>query len=467
MFHLIMSNEFVDWDKEPGDAGTNTFPLGRFLEYTDKQIEKRFQPLDDLKLETLSRLSTIFISEMREEVAGNSVHIYIGEINNLRIVGRDISYSYKIGRAIGQYLIRDRLDFESALDLASFEIHRTHWAIKEGNLSSALMKIGVGGYLVQTPRTADVVTTASEPDATLDVDVLPSVDDTAIPETSSIQGFVDWVMRRDGGPDGEIFYRGHFNREYALTPSLFRTHRNGVPMWRTKEQVIIRELMTSQARQFADDKSMLDHLVRMQHYGLPTRLLDLTSNPLVALYFSCTEPGQKDTDAEIDGEVICMIPKAADVKFFDSDTVSLISCLSLLTYEQQNDLNTRLSVRDFKRSDSGRRLLDFVRREKPHFLNNIDPRDLEKILFVRGRSTHERIASQSGSFLLFGKDTIRPDSGLSFKMERIRIKNKGAILNDLAKLNIKASTVYPGLEKAADDIKKMHRSPVPMDGALF
>ena len=44
-------------------------------------------------------------------------------------------------------------------------------------------------------------------------------------------------------------------------------------------------------RDFSECKSALDYLVQMQHYGLPTRLLDVTTNPLVALYFACQPAG--------------------------------------------------------------------------------------------------------------------------------------------------------------------------------
>ncbi len=62
----------------------------------------------------------------------------------------------------------------------------------------------------------------------------------------------------------------------------------------------------------------------MQHYSLPTRLLDLTANPLMALYFACGE----DTSSAEGGEVLVLrIPKR-QVKYFDSDTVSVIANLS-------------------------------------------------------------------------------------------------------------------------------------------
>ena len=60
----------------------------------------------------------------------------------------------------------------------------------------------------------------------------------------------------------------------------------------------LRMLLASQPQEFSGDLTTLERLVRMQHYSLPTRLLDVTWNPLVALYFSSTE------DQKEDGEVI-------------------------------------------------------------------------------------------------------------------------------------------------------------------
>jgi hypothetical protein len=47
--------------------------------------------------------------------------------------------------------------------------------------------------------------------------------------------------------------------------------------------------------------------------------------------------------------------------------------------------------------------LNFIRREKPYFEARIVPSDLERIQFVRGSSTHERIMSQSDTYLIFGR----------------------------------------------------------------
>lgn len=125
--------------------------------------------------------------------------------------------------------------------------------------------------------------------------------------------------------------------------------------------------------------------------------------------------------------------------------------------EEKNRMGLTLPPLAFNATADAIKLLHFIKREKPYFENRIEPSDLQKIVFVRARNTHERMISQSGAFLLFGKDAILPETGYSnISVSRVRIRQKDAILAQLDKLNIKASTIYPGIEKAASDIAKKH-----------
>ena len=120
----------------------------------------------------------------------------------------------------------------------------------------------------------------------------PSMPEEEI-RVNSVSEFIEKIVRLDKEEGTEIFYRGHANRDWELLPSIFRTP-NGVE----KEHLLFRDMVAHEPQSFSECKSTLDYLVQMQHYGLPTRLLDMTTNPLVALYFAC-EQTEDDLEAGI------------------------------------------------------------------------------------------------------------------------------------------------------------------------
>ena len=88
------------------------------------------------------------------------------------------------------------------------------------------------------------------------------------------------------------FYRGQGDTEWRLTPKLYREKLFD------HESVLIAELMRIAPESFIG-MSRFDSLVKMQHYGLPTRLLDMTRNPLVALFFACADETTRDSDGAV------------------------------------------------------------------------------------------------------------------------------------------------------------------------
>ncbi|MBQ9709298.1 MAG: FRG domain-containing protein [Clostridia bacterium] len=99
--------------------------------------------------------------------------------------------------------------------------------------------------------------------------------------------------------DGDLIFRGMADHQWELLPSIARQ----TLVTEETEYKMVKELMLLYPNEFSGISSNFDLLAKMQHYGLPTRLLDFTTNPLVALFFAC----RKEQDDSI-GRVISTNP---------------------------------------------------------------------------------------------------------------------------------------------------------------
>ncbi|SIT11193.1 FRG domain-containing protein [Insolitispirillum peregrinum] len=255
-----------------------------------------------------------------------------------------------------------------------------------------------------------------------------------------------------GQDDGKhTVYRGHTDYRHKLRPSLFRSQNERM---KNNERNVLRELITKHPIEFSSDVGIFEKLVRMQHYGLPTRLLDVTYNPLVAIYFAC------EKCSKYDAEIIAIRVDPAHFKYFDSDTVRCISNLSNLSQSEIKGLNSVADSSALNASESGKRLHDFVMQERPNFQPRIDKKHLSDFYLVEPRLNNPRIQAQKGAFLIFGLEEELKAGTNGFEIKKFRIdKNKTTeIRRNVEMLGFSESNIYPELSKTADMIKRKYEA---------
>lgn len=217
-----------------------------------------------------------------------------------------------------------------------------------------------------------------------------------------------------------ILYRGHGNKDWKCLPKLFRKKE-----WFENEEKIVDEVLRQSPGEFYG-LSSLEKLVKMQHYGAPTRLLDFTGNPLIALYFACSDISQSEKDGVV---LILKIP------MFFENRIPISSVLDRLFPERKN-MFTQLNANAI------------------HTINNNS-----LVMGVIPKLENQRIKNQDGYFALFTYsggygDVFNPIEENNLIKERIIIPStyKKEILEELNLYKINESFVFPELENQIKNI---------------
>jgi hypothetical protein len=106
----------------------------------------------------------------------------------------------------------------------------------------------------------------------------------------SLKGYISLVERLRVKQKIQLWYRGCGKASYDLKPSLYRHQQS-----RMIEDILVLEkdlIARFRQRSIPFHSRVLtdpwEWLFLMQHYGVPTRLLDWSESPLMALFFAVT-----------------------------------------------------------------------------------------------------------------------------------------------------------------------------------
>lgn len=248
---------------------------------------------------------------------------------------------------------------------------------------------------------------------------------------NNVQEYVDIIeYLREVFNVEEPWYRGVSHAKYGLIPKVYRDR-----LWERHEDYEwwLCVDFENRARPFIPNHhnySTWDWYFTMQHYGLPTRLLDWTTGSLIALYFAVRKPENTYIPS-----VYFMNPY-----WFDE-----------FVYKKKNGEGTVYST-DVKAisEEHESRILSYLgtRKEAPSFPLCIEPAAIDT-----------RIHAHKGVFTIHGKHIdpfrilARENKEAQIVKIRFSTKNASYLKNQLHGMGISEGTLFPSLEGICEDLK--------------
>lgn len=247
---------------------------------------------------------------------------------------------------------------------------------------------------------------------------------------------VAWAMTQV--PTRQFWFRGQGCELRGLVPSLWRRLADpavGLSSVSANRVLEVEDRLLTRFRQRSlpfwpagYPQSDWEHLFAMQHYGLPTRLLDWTVNLLIGVYFALDH----DPSSCECGRGTCL---------------PTLWVLDPIRLNRSNPRFDGIPVNVLATSDV------FLSAWEPRS----DPVQLAPApVAINGTHNSERIAAQQGSFTVSGK-TIAPmeaviDSVPGALTKVMLTADRDVLKAQLQLLGITRSSVYPGLAELAHDI---------------
>uniref|UniRef100_A9A7J9 FRG domain protein n=1 Tax=Methanococcus maripaludis (strain C6 / ATCC BAA-1332) TaxID=444158 RepID=A9A7J9_METM6 len=189
----------------------------------------------------------------------------------------------------------------------------------------------------------------------------------------------------------EFVYRGQKNRKWKLEPAIFRKNEKKQFNYdyKNKEKEFYMLFAEHNHPDFEKQKTIFDKLALMQHYSVPTRLLDWTKNPLVALYFAA----ETDPENDSDGAVFVHAPQYI---YYSNDEIVDIFCNLIL-----NNSKREISLEELRNMEfSGRKIWEIIEQDSIVAFKILEI--FSEDVFIRPIMTNERLRVQQGCFSLKG-----------------------------------------------------------------
>lgn len=220
-------------------------------------------------------------------------------------------------------------------------------------------------------------------------------------EIKTVSEFLSEISKFKTDFDNPIFYRGHSNANYIPVPGVLRGDLS-------IEDKLYNEFSKRFSSEISVLPSTLDKMILMQHYELKTRLLDVTENPLVALYFACKDSVKFPPKISNDDKYGCILlfqeEKSDEIKYPNSLTAKVIANTGLV----EKEFSYKKLQQRFYEDYSAEWLRDAI------YFKDI----VRRSIIIRSSRENPRIINQSGAFILVNANElyeIKDENGNSAK----------------------------------------------------
>lgn len=223
----------------------------------------------------------------------------------------------------------------------------------------------------------------------------------------TLREYFDFISQLETSYQNPVFYRGQTNANYLLSPNSLRIDP-------ANENLLIESFARRFSNEIDSCHGSMAKLVLMQHFGLGTRCLDISENPLAALYFAC-QPYKKfrkfnnsQEEENSWGEITIFREPVVDneikpekLKTIESSNVSVMA-------------NTAFMENDFSLWHLGVRWKEDV--NQGHDEKYIDLKSIVRgSLIVRVPQNNPRIKNQQGAFIVVNANEIWVEKDESYE----------------------------------------------------
>lgn len=258
-------------------------------------------------------------------------------------------------------------------------------------------------------------------------------------QANSISQYLELLERYSDYP--EIYFRGQSEKYTSMPPSISRDEG-----YLENEGAIFKEATSMKAEEFSKLSRPIQKLSKLQHYGIPTRLVDLSTDPLISLFFAIQNVDSKDA-----GNIYVYVRNGSN---FDDLNVRIVSLLATLPNSKLTSVKNAYQEK-FGECIIEEQILGSI--NQPIFIKHCE--ELKK--------TNPRLYNQKGAFAICGNEVIDGvitdkiksiDTIIPTMLIRIPYEYKFEIKRELdEKYGINEVRIYPELPSVADYIKEKYR----------